>query len=184
MQKSRQPRLPWKSPPLCLPPSAPICRRRGRRKDEQSGSTDDDAEQGRSSASEDAPLPRPKRRARRAKADRGLPPDEQLANLARAYLDRQGKHWPEMVQAGLLPQATDDIVHRMVEDFKQRHRRGTVEVESVCVFEKFCLKFGGNYNRFSCDNSSPLSIIDQMVNVLDKARAESRFSPWSYVFCD
>ena len=29
----------------------------------------------------DAPLPRPKRRARRAKADRGLPPDEELAKL-------------------------------------------------------------------------------------------------------
>ena len=72
----------------------------------------------------------------------------------------------------------------MVEDFKERHRRGKVEVEAVCVFAKFCSKFGGNYNRFSCDNSSPLSIIDQMVNVLDKARAENRFIPWSYVFCD
>ena len=132
----------------------------------------------------DAPLPRPQRRARRAKADRGLPPDEQLATLARAYLDRQGKHWPEIVQAGLLPQPTDDVIHRMVEDFKQRHRRGKVEVEAVRVFAKFCSKFGGNYNRFSCDNSSPLSIIDQMVNALDKARAESRFIPWSYVFCD
>jgi hypothetical protein len=40
------------------------------------------------------------------------------------------------------------------------------------------------YMRYSCDNSSPVSIIDQMVNCLDKARQEDRFIPWAYVFCD
>lgn len=132
----------------------------------------------------DAPLPRPKRQPRRARADRGLPPDDELANLARAYLHRQHKHRPEMVQAGLLPQSTDDVIQRMVEDFKERHRTAKVKVDAVIVFAKFCLKLGGNYNRFSCDNSSPLSIIDQMVNALDKARSENRFVPWAYVFCD
>ena len=58
----------------------------------------------------------------------------------------------------------------MVEDFKQRHRRGKVEVEAVRVFAKSCSKFGANCNRFSCDNSSPLSLIDQMVNTLDSNR--------------
>src|SRR5437899_2578809 len=37
----------------------------------------------------DVPLPRPKRRKPRAKADRGLPPDEELARLAEQYLRRQ-----------------------------------------------------------------------------------------------
>ena len=132
----------------------------------------------------DAPLPRPKRRPRRARADRGLPPDEELAGLARAYLERQRKHWPEMVQAGLLPEPTEPIIQAMVEDFKQRHRTAKVDPASVRVYLKFTLKLGGNYDRYSCDNSSPLSIIDQMVNSLDKARDENRFVPWAYVFCD
>ena len=131
-----------------------------------------------------APLPRPKRRPRRAKSDRGLPPDEELANLTRVYLDRQRRHWPEMVLAGLLPQPTDKVIRGMVEDFKKRHRGGKVEVAAVRGFAKFCSKFGGNYNRFSCDNSSPLSIIDQMVNALDKSRSETRFIPWAYVYSD
>ncbi len=132
----------------------------------------------------DIPLPRPKRRRRRAKADSGLPSDEELGNLARAYLERQGKHWPDVVRAGLLPEATDDVIREMVEDFKGRHRSGEADVEDVRVFAKFCSKLGGNYNRFSCDNSSPLSIIDQMINVLGKAREDDRFIPWAYVFCD
>jgi hypothetical protein len=132
----------------------------------------------------DGPLPRPQRRRRRARADRGLPPDEDLANLARTYLERQRKHWPEIVQAGLLPLPTDDVIRRMVDDFKERHRGGKVDIESILAFAKFCSKFGGNYNRFPCDNSSPLSIIDQMVNCLDKARSEDRFVPWVFVYAD
>lgn len=35
------------------------------------------------------PLPRPVRKRRRPKEDRGLPPDEQLKTLARVYLQTQ-----------------------------------------------------------------------------------------------
>ena len=132
----------------------------------------------------DKPLARPKRQPRRDRADRGLPPDVELARLAREYLERQRKHWPEMVQAGVLPEPTDDVVRLMVDDFKQRHRTGKVDPSPLNVFLKYAPKLGGNYNRFSCDNSSPLSIIDQLVNALDKARSEDRFIPWSYVFAD
>lgn len=38
-----------------------------------------------------SPLPRPKRRRTRSKADRGLPEDAELARLATAYLDKQRK---------------------------------------------------------------------------------------------
>ena len=68
----------------------------------------------------DAPLPRPKRQRRRAKADRGLPPDEELAKLATAYLRRQRDHWPKLVEIGLLPEPTDAVIRQMVEDFKRR----------------------------------------------------------------
>ena len=89
-----------------------------------------------------------------------------------------------MVQAAVLSEPTDDVVRLMVDDFKQRHRAGNVDPSPLKVFLKYAHKLGGNYNRFSCDNSSPLSIIDQLVNALDKARSENRFVPWVYVFAD
>ena len=157
------------------------------------GDDDDDAEAAKEDSNNggtssgrdmDAPLPRPMRRRRRAKADRGLPPDEELAKLAHAYLDRQSKHWPKMAEAGLLPEADEKVVRLMVEDFKDRHRTGKVDVTSILAFRPFCEKFGGAYERYSCDNSSPMSILDQLTNILDKARTENYFVPWQYVFAD
>jgi DNA invertase Pin-like site-specific DNA recombinase len=132
----------------------------------------------------DAPLPRPKRRRRRARADRGLPPDEELAKLATAYLEKQRKLWPKLVQAGLVPEPSEGIIREMVDDFKYRHRTGSVDVEAVRPFAKAAHRLGGSYNRYSCDKSSPTSILDQVVNELDKAHDEGRFVPWHYVFAD
>ena len=73
---------------------------------------------------------------------------------------------------------------RCCADFQERRRGAKVDPEPLRVFLKFASKLGGNYDRYSCDNSSPLSIIDQMVNCLDKARAEDRFIPWAYLFAD
>ena len=95
----------------------------------------------------DAPLPRPARGPRRAKSDRGLATDEVLADLARAYLERQRKHWPEIAQSGLLPDPTDAVIHDMVEDFKSRHRTSQVAVQTVQGFTRFRCKLGGSYSR-------------------------------------
>ena len=130
------------------------------------------------------PLPRPPRKPRRPKADRGLPPDEELYKLATIYLERQAKHWPKLVQAGLIPSASDEVLHVMVQDFKHRHRGGNVDPAVVEPFVKYCQRFAGDYNRYSCDKSTPMSIPDQMVNGLVKAHAEGYFVPWAYVFCD
>jgi hypothetical protein len=132
----------------------------------------------------DPPLPRPKRQRRRAKADRGLPPDQEIRQLAIEYLRLQHKHWPKAAKEGLLPDITDDAISAMTEDFKYRHRTGRADPEQVRRLLNYCPKLAGNYNRYSCDNSSPKSIIDQMVNGLDKARQEERFVPWQYVFAD
>jgi DNA invertase Pin-like site-specific DNA recombinase len=131
----------------------------------------------------DGPLPRPARQRRRAKADRGLPPDHELARLATEYLGRQRKHWPDLVKAGLLPDGPDAIA-AMVEDFKSRHRTGEADPTPLEALRKLPLKLAGSYNRYSCDNSSPTSIVDQMVHALDKARQEGRFVPWAYLFAD
>jgi DNA invertase Pin-like site-specific DNA recombinase len=176
------------------------CRpRRGRAKRSRRGGADgnsdsDDGEDGSSADSSDGsspdgdapdrPLPRGRRRRRRAKADRGLPLDSDLAALATAYLDRQRKLWPNVVEAGLLPESTEKIVQQMVADFKHRHRTGKVELEQVQAYARIVLKLAGNYDRYSCDNSSALSIVDQMVKALEKAHGENRFIPWAYIFCD
>ena len=122
-------------------------------------------------------MPRPKRQRRRDKADRGLPPDEELRRLATEYLQVQCKHWPQLVKAGLLSTVHNDVVTAMVEDFKHRHRGGNVDPTPVRAFQKLCPKLGGNYNRYSCDNSSPKSIIDQMVHALDKAQRGTMLDP-------
>ena len=49
---------------------------------------------------------------------------------------------------------------------------------------RFQLKLAAAYARYSCDNSSPTSIVDQMVNCLHKAHAEGRFIPWEFIFTD
>lgn len=131
------------------------------------------------------PLPRPERRSKRSKSDRGLPADDELARLVIAYLERQRKHWPELVGTELLQERSDDYVKILVEDFKQRHRGMLADFKkSVDLASQFRLIIGGNYNRYSCQNSSPTSIIDQMNNCLDKARAENRFVPWKFVYAD
>ena len=132
----------------------------------------------------DAPLPRSKRRRLRSKSDRGLPPDTELEKLAVAYLDNQRTYWQKLVEAGLLPTPNDEIVRQMVEDFKERHRSRKVDVASVRPFTKFFSKLAGSYNRYSCDNSNPNSVLDQMVKALEKGHAEDRFIPWPYVFAD
>lgn len=121
--------------------------------------------------------PRPPRRRRRAAEDRGLPPDDEIARFAQAYLEFQRKHWPEIVAAGLLPEVTPASIEAMVDDFKKRHRTGIADVNAVKHFVKYCQELGGDYSRYSCDNSSPMSIVDQASNALKKARSENRFIP-------
>lgn len=72
----------------------------------------------------------------------------------------------------------------MVADFKRRHRTGKVDLEQILPYARIVPKLGGNYDRYSCDNSSPTSILDQMAKALDTAQSEGRFVPWGYVFCD
>jgi len=89
-----------------------------------------------------------------------------------------------MAEKGLLPEATTLVLDQMVADFKVRHRTGAVDHTALRVFIPHCDVLGGNYNRFSCDNSEPKSIVDQMVESLTAAKDDGCFVPWSYVFGD
>lgn len=137
-----------------------------------------------SESGEFAPLARTKRLRRRAKSERGLPADESLARLARRYLEIQVKNWPKLVEAGLLSPATNEIVADMVQDFKHRHRSGRIDYELLKPIVQLVRAVAGMYARYSCDNSSDLSIDDQMTKILAKAFADGCFIPWCYVFCD
>ncbi|HCO22542.1 MAG TPA: hypothetical protein DIT97_05565, partial [Gimesia maris] len=132
----------------------------------------------------DQPLPRPKRKRRRSRSERGLPPDQELIALAKTYLELQHKLWPEIVKAGLLPEPVSEVLTEMVENFKSRHQTGRADETAVQCFKKYCGKLAGLYTRYSCDNSSVTSILDQTVNCLRKAQQEGRFVPWEYVFAD
>jgi DNA invertase Pin-like site-specific DNA recombinase len=128
--------------------------------------------------------PRPKRRKSRAREDRGLPPDVEIAALAKAYLERQRTLWPAFAASGLLPVPEPEVIAAMVENFKQRHRGWKPTTFDSSLGRDIFASVGGFYGRYSCDNSTPNSIIDQMVNGLDKGRDEDCFIPWQYVYSD
>ncbi len=129
-------------------------------------------------------LPRAVRRRRRPLADRGLPPDAELVRLFVAFVERQKKHWPDLAKLGLIPEPSAEVIQGMVDDFKSRHRGALPDPQALGQLKKRVKKLGGLYSRYSCDNSSPTSIVDQLVNILDKAKSEDRFIPWAYVFAD
>ncbi|MCA9054935.1 MAG: recombinase family protein [Planctomycetaceae bacterium] len=139
---------------------------------------------GNSDTAHSSPLPRPPRTRRRSHGDRGLPPIADLAKLAEVYLCEQRRLWPELANSGLLPEPTEDIVQQMAEDFQARHRGAVPDVNAMDPFHKLVRRLGGAYCRYSCDNSSTNSILDQMTNCLQRAQAEDRFIPWQYVHAD
>src|SRR5262245_46784881 len=79
-------------------------------------------------------LPRAPRKRKRRSIDRGLPDKAELSKLVIEYLNRQRKYWPQLVEAGLLPESTPEVVAAMVADFQVRHRTGEVSPEAVAAF--------------------------------------------------
>ena len=134
--------------------------------------------------------PRPLRRSWK----RGLPPGEELRELAREYLLLQRELWPELVENGLLPEPTEQRLRAMVARFRQFFQSGTPIEEADPRWQnvgyiqpdgtRAKAKLACCYCRYSCDNSEPTSIRDQLRNILHTARAQGRFIPWELVFAD
>lgn len=131
-------------------------------------------------------IPRPARRRQKSKLDRGLPDDAALERLAEAYLERQRRNYPVAAANSLIPASCPETILVMVEDYKERHRGGPVEVQRIprLLAALEVSKAGGAYLRFSCDNSNSVSILDQLMNSLDKSLTEGRFIPWEYIYSD
>lgn len=129
--------------------------------------------------------PRAPRKRKRNSSERGLASDADLASLARTYLEVQHRLWPALVTQGVLSAMTDDVIQQMVAHYKECHQSQRLDVTTAMDRSNgIQLKLAAAYARYSCDNSSPTSIVDQMVNCLHKAYAEERFIPWEFIFTD
>lgn len=123
-------------------------------------------------------------RGGRRRSDRGLPDEQTLFDLVATYLELQHKLWPGAVEQQALPTFTSDVAQQLADQFRQRfldlawqpssqtHRRSDGE---VC---------GAVYLRYSCDNSSPRSLPQQLRNCLETAARLKVFVAWEYVFAD
>jgi DNA invertase Pin-like site-specific DNA recombinase len=127
--------------------------------------------------------PRRGSRRRKSKSERGLPADSELKELARVYLDTQRTHWPDLVQRGILPEPSEAVLEEMAGDFKRRHNGEHPTPVPVIVLSTSG-RLGASYSRFSCDNSNPHSIADQLVKEISKAKDESCFIGWQHVYAD
>ncbi len=129
--------------------------------------------------------PRAQRKRKRSSADRGLASDADLASLARAYLETQHFLWPALVKQGILPAIKEDVIQQMVASYKECHQGKRLDAAAVMHrHDSVRNKLAAAYARYSCENSSPMSNVDQMGNCLHKAHAEGRFIPWEFIFTD
>jgi len=137
-----------------------------------------DSEEGRLNAG-DPPLSRKDKSARK-----GLPTRENLEKLASAWLVHNHKLWPALAQAGVIPPNNDQTVRRLAVEFQNRFLAVTVQ-PFVAGPERMPWKAPASiYLRYSCDNSNPRSLDDQLGKALFRAHQDGRYVPWEYVFAD
>ncbi|MDB5344993.1 MAG: hypothetical protein JWP89_3370 [Schlesneria sp.] len=129
--------------------------------------------------------PRAQRKRKRSSAERGLASDSDLADLASVYLETQHRLWPELVKKGIVPAKSEGVIRQMVEQYKECHQGHQLDASAVAnQYRDLLIKLAAAYARYSCDNSSPTSIVDQVVNALEKAHEHGRFIPWEFIFTD
>ena len=114
----------------------------------------------------------------------GLPTQKDLIGLAKKWLEDQRKHWPDHHDPRLRDQRDDDTVAaEMASQFGEGYLRGAGLSFSPAK-KSGAIPRGATYLRFSCDNSNPRSLAQQLGNVLTRAQREGVFIPWEAVFAD
>lgn len=128
----------------------------------------------------------PQTRKRRRTADeKGLPEDGALRNLARTYLETQARVWPELIRDGYLPKPTTQAIDQLAADLKRRFL-----TKEVAVFRcdnsraKPWTALGCSYDRYSCENSNPRSLDQQLRLQLERARSDHTFIPPGHLYFD
>ena len=114
----------------------------------------------------------------------GLPAQQDLIGLAKKWLEDQRKHWPDHPDPRLRDQRDDDTVAaEMASQFREGYLRGA-GLSFSPPKKAGGIARGATYLRFSCDNSNPRSLAQQLGNVLNRAQREGVFIPWEAVFAD
>ena len=116
--------------------------------------------------------------------NKGLPDEKSRRDLARTYLEVQTRHWPELVALGVLPPLTEENVNRLAEEFAECFLAVSVEAFQTTLVPLPWQDLAEAYLRYSCDNSNPRSLDQQLRNILEKAAGDRVFIPWRYVFAD
>lgn len=125
------------------------------------------------------------RRPLRKPQDRGLPSHADLVKLAKAFLDHQHSHWEELASQGHLPPNTPEHTEQMATDYTARFRSGHIQHPEFGSKGLYSWRaVAACYLRYSCENSNPRSLDDQLAHVLKAARAAGHFIPWDYVLAD
>lgn len=127
--------------------------------------------------------PRSKRRGRRPSAELGLGSDQDLADLAKAFIEMRRERFPDLVKKKLDDDPSDDVIERMVADLKLRHGNGIVTDEDRAIRESG-VAIAACYLRYSDENSQSRSIIDQLRKIMKRASNDGVVPIWSLVYVD
>lgn len=120
---------------------------------------------------------------RRTREERGLPSNKALQSLARTYLETQQRLWPELVGQEL-PAINKKNIDELGKQFTQAFLKG--EIIAFCAASRHprWKAIAAAYLRYSCDNSNPRSLDQQLRLSLERAKQNDHFIPWMYVFAD
>lgn len=123
------------------------------------------------------------RQKRRPANERGFPSPAALRDLAKTYLECQARLWPELVGTSLLPAMTDEVIRQFAKEFRDRFLTRSIALRAPSGSGRV-RHFAASYVRYSCDNSNPRSLDQQLKLQLERAAVDERFIPWCYVFGD
>ena len=99
----------------------------------------------------------------------GLPTQPDLIGLAKKWLEDQRKHWPDHPDSRLRDKRDDDTVAaEMASQFREGYLRAAGLSFSPAKKSGGAPR-GATYLRFSCHNSNPRSLAQQLGNVLTRA---------------
>ncbi len=111
----------------------------------------------------------------------GLPSPADLLTLVLYYLDLQRKLWQDQNGHEWMQEELGVSAERLAADFVRYHGEGKPDLP-LQVSRDF--KIGCAYVRFSDENNNARSLIQQLHNILVRAKADNVWIPWNRVFAD
>lgn len=133
---------------------------------------------------EGSPQRNPRRADAKPKHERGLPEPQTIRDLAATYLEVQHRLWSDTAAKGALPANTPAVIDDLAQQFKDRFIDLSWRPGAVGPGRLQGASIALTYLRYSCDNSNPRSLPQQLRNCLERARRDGAFIPWEFVFAD